>query len=786
MKKKIIDAAARAALLAQAGLTSLYCLLCSSDFVWNNYIRDRHYPHLIGALLRGHGTLSLAVAALAASRLGGRARAAWGGVFGALALAAAAAGWLPARGHDAISLFAAFAAWIPYAAWEFARPAPTASAPKPRAPQSAPVAAAALFWSISYAFARAPEGRVGLAAAAWSAVVALQLFFSAALVLDAVGAACAFTSDAVLWERRARAAALWLGASAAAAWALSNFSISGPSARAYAALACALAGLAFTRQRRESAAQHLPRAAALAGFFALSAAPALGRALFGHFDWNGLGALVVAALAALAAWALAHALAPESKSDSRRRGALWLAGAAVAGLAWTARASAATLAAPMRREGFALQSAIARLREADPALSLARLVLPSPSDGGFYALLQRNTNLPRRAGLASRTMELAGGLPPPPGPKPHIFIIVIDSLRPDYLGAYNPKAFFTPDIDAFARDSIVFRRAFAAYGGTGLSEPSIWAGARLPHMQYPSPFPPMNALEKLVDRAGYRPLITMDVLLSDILEPGKRDGALDARTMGSYKLCATLSELEGRLDKERASGRPLFVYTQPQDVHISVIQREGAKPVDQRAYPGFYAPYSSRVAAMDACFGGFISALKARGIYDDSVIALTADHGDSLGERGMWGHAYTIFPEVMRVPLIVHVPERLRAGRVWNADAAAYLTDLTPTLYSLLGVEPTQRAEPFGRPLLARSAAELSADARPQRVVASSYGPVYGVLYGEGRALTIYDAINRRSYVYDLAADPAGISPREDPSALARARDEIRTSLRDLKKFYGY
>ena len=56
-----------------------------------------------------------------------------------------------------------------------------------------------------------------------------------------------------------------------------------------------------------------------------------------------------------------------------------------------------------------------------------------------------------------------------------------------------------------------------------------------------------------------------------------------------------------------------------------------------------------------------IDDLKARQLYDDSVIVLTSDHGDSLGEEGRWGHAYTLFPEVLQVPLIVHLPPRLRA-----------------------------------------------------------------------------------------------------------------------------
>ena len=71
---------------------------------------------------------------------------------------------------------------------------------------------------------------------------------------------------------------------------------------------------------------------------------------------------------------------------------------------------------------------------------------------------------------------------------------------------------------------------------------------------------------------------------------------------------------------------------------------------------GFYTPYAARLERVDACFGEFIAYLKDAGLYESSIVVLTSDHGDSLGDEGRWGHAYTVFPEVMRVPLIMHVP----------------------------------------------------------------------------------------------------------------------------------
>src|SRR4029079_1968218 len=74
--------------------------------------------------------------------------------------------------------------------------------------------------------------------------------------------------------------------------------------------------------------------------------------------------------------------------------------------------------------------------------------------------------------------------PAPRDRRPLIFVFVLDSLRSDYVSAYNPAVAFTPRIQEFASESTVFRNAFTRYGGTGLSMPAIWAGSAIAHKQY--------------------------------------------------------------------------------------------------------------------------------------------------------------------------------------------------------------------------------------------------------------------------------------------------------------
>lgn len=385
--------------------------------------------------------------------------------------------------------------------------------------------------------------------------------------------------------------------------------------------------------------------------------------------------------------------------------------------------------------------------------------------------------------------------------KPHIFLFVIDSLRRDYLSPYNPTVTFTPGFGAFARESVVFERAFTRYGGTGLSVPAIWSGGMLFHKQYVTPFAPMNALMKLLDADGYRRVMSMDSVVAQIFPPDAAAVELDRGVpIVEYNLCRTLDELRTVLPVEARHGAPLFVYSLPQNLHISQVR---AKPVPaDRSYPGFVAPVAAEVERLDTCFAAFIDDLKRTDVYDDSLVIVTADHGDSLGEARRWGHSYTMFPEVVRIPLIVHLPTRLRDAFATAPAAPALSTDITPSLYALLGRPPADLGSLFGRSLFqvrTPTGAPTGSAAPPALVPAppasvpteraalltSSYGAVYAVLRDGGRSLYVADGVNNRDYAYDLSAD---VAVRVGVTETSRTRDRafIRGEIDRLARLYRF
>ena len=417
---------------------------------------------------------------------------------------------------------------------------------------------------------------------------------------------------------------------------------------------------------------------------------------------------------------------------------------------------------------------------------LRRGPVPSEDELTLFKYVQAYTGIPRSVKLTAPTVAFVDDVSPAAPKRPNIFIIVVDSLRRDYLGAYNSDVTFTPAIDRFAADSLVFERAFSRYGATGLSEPSIWVGGMLPHQQYVWPFAPMNSLQTLLKAQEYHGFISVDPILDKILDPTGWVTDLDlGRRAGDIELCQSLNGLSGHLSSRQNPNAPVFVYTQPQNIHIATIGRGGNAAVDGARYDGFHAPYASRLRQLDRCFGRFIDDLKTEGLYENSVVILTSDHGDSLGEGGRFGHAYTVFPEILRIPLIIRVPSELTAGLGVDPAGLAFSTDLSPTLHTLMGLAPAGEGPGFGRSLFTRRADERRDYVSADHLVASSYGPVYGLISDRGRSLYILDAVNYRDYLYDLTTESHTISLEIGTDQRRTARATIRRMIEELNDWYG-
>ena len=425
----------------------------------------------------------------------------------------------------------------------------------------------------------------------------------------------------------------------------------------------------------------------------------------------------------------------------------------------------------------------------DASFSLAHHILGNARGapcGDLCRILREYTNI--RDAEAKTDLRLVDPLVPTTASRPNIFIFVIDSMRPDYLGAYNPQADFTPNIDAFARDNIVVHNVYTQYAGTSLSEPAIWAGAALLHAHYMQPFSKVNSLEKLARADGYQMMVSYDEVLSQILSPSDDLIKLDTdkKLWNQLELCSTVRQAKALFDRG-IPNQPVLFYTQPKNVHqFARNDMPGMTAVNWRVRHGFDNRIAYEMHQVDACLGDFFSYLKSRGLYDGSIIIVTSDHGDATGEFGRYSHSLSIYPEVMRVPLIVHLPTEMRSRFIYDDNRISALTDITPSLYYLLGHRPVRTNPIFGHPLFVETHKELDTYRRNELFLASDERAAYGLLTENGKFLYATYDFPAQSFLFDLSRDPNAQHNLLTP-ALEQAYDEqIIEQLHTIADFYGY
>ena len=642
-------------------------------------------------------------------------------------------------------------------------------------------------------------------AAVWSLALHASAFMAVYAAFGAIAAVAALTRRPALWEYALAVPLIGGGVAALLLTViLPTISFSERGGRAVAvvagvALAGMWSGLGLRRPRRSDAVALTPVDVLIApiaptggrgAVAALIALPIAIAAVLGEvekLDWNFLGQK----LAVLTWWTVTFAVCLSicRSAADHRRSLVRQVGPPLATLAMLVIVTQVSARLhrwtddPWLRD----EAALDRYAAIDPSFRLVyeTLVEHPSADPTLFRFLHANTHIPPSVAVHAPDAQFAVSGAPAERP-PHIFLFVIDSLRRDYLSPYNAAASFTPRIGDFARESLVFRNAFTRYGGTNLAVPSIWSGGLQMHGGTMTSFHAINAIEKLLDADGYQRFISLDSVMAPLLTPGPSLIELDRglQTM-ELDLCRTLGDLEGKLDGRPKDGPPVFAYALPQTLHISMVFK--SKAPSGESYPGFFGPYASRLHRLDGCFGDFITFLKQRQMYDDSVVILTADHGDSLGEGGRWGHGVPLFPEVVQIPLIMHIPARLTTQVLGDLGAVAFSTDIAPTLYELAGHETQSPHAIFGSPLVSTSGDRLARDRRrAPDVIVATYAPTYGVVRHNGRLLYILDLVNGREYEFDLSRQFLGERLQVTDAGRRFNRGVIRQRVADVDTFYHY
>jgi arylsulfatase A-like enzyme/Tfp pilus assembly protein PilF len=277
---------------------------------------------------------------------------------------------------------------------------------------------------------------------------------------------------------------------------------------------------------------------------------------------------------------------------------------------------------------------------------------------------------------------------PTPHVRPNIVVITLDTTRADRMGFLGSERGLTPNLDALARQSVVFSRAYAQVPLTSPSHATIFTGTypQFNHVNYMGD-PLDKALPFLPDilhKNGYRTAAFVGALVLDQrkLAPGF-DRGFDVYDAGFHRRRPGedhYHSLERRGEEvvsralawlsKRPVG-PFFLWIHLYDPHDPYSPPEPFKTRYQAN------PYDGEIAYTDSVVGNLMTALKTRGLFDGTLIAVMADHGEAFGEHDENHHGIFLYDETIHVPLLFKLPGRHVGKKV---DARVGLVDVTPSI----------------------------------------------------------------------------------------------------------
>lgn len=307
----------------------------------------------------------------------------------------------------------------------------------------------------------------------------------------------------------------------------------------------------------------------------------------------------------------------------------------------------------------------------------------------------------------------------------NVLIILIDALRADHLGCYGYERETSPHIDELSKSSVVFNQAISPSSWTKPSIPSLFTSL------YPSRHGVFEGSSK--DTEGH---ITSDILQDTLItmaEVFRDNGYSTVAFIHNAQLRGFLGFSQGfDLYNDRAGDAeeintsflswletrpevPFFAYLHYLDVHFpyqppspydtifgnyksdidfyskewKILRRrinDGEIELADEDLERMISLYDGELRYLDDQLGILLEELKARNLYDNTLLLVTADHGEEFLEHGKIGHGQSLYNELLHIPLIMKFPaDSWRGSRI---DRPVELVDLLPTLTDYLGWNP--------------------------------------------------------------------------------------------------
>ena len=414
--------------------------------------------------------------------------------------------------------------------------------------------------------------------------------------------------------------------------------------------------------------------------------------------------------------------------------------------------------------------------------------------------------------------------------RPNLLLIVVDTLRADHLSAYGYSRPTSPHLDALAAQGTLYETAISAAPWTLPSHASLFTGL-YPHQHHATSqqwrlADSFDTLAERLARAGYHTGgFANNVWLSDVsgleqgferfdelwrFQPSKGDQGIsfdDPKTdMGAAR---TNTAVLGWLDGLPHDGKPFFTFINYFEPHMpyrptqpfaTAFLPAGVDAATVQRLRSFYTPreygyilrapwmevpprdlevlralYDGEIAYDDAMIGRLLDGLRARHLLADTVVVITSDHGEHLGDHHMLGHKLSIYDSLLHVPLIVWGPGRVAAGV--RLQRQVQTTGVFGTMLDFAGAAPPgaatlpTREGPDGYAYAELAFPKIFLDVAKDRIagwktdrfaraLTTVRGERYKLISGSDGSRELYDLRQDPGETHDLAAT--------EPQALGR------------------
>jgi hypothetical protein len=354
-------------------------------------------------------------------------------------------------------------------------------------------------------------------------------------------------------------------------------------------------------------------------------------------------------------------------------------------------------------------------------------------------------------------------------PKPNVVLFfTIDAFRASLLtDRKTAKAF--PNLNALRKKSAYFVEARSPASSTDSTMASIFSGRYISSLEWN---PDKTSPERLIDPALRFPELLTKAGVSTLLISGRLGrifGGSGIPRGFQREINVTEKKKPGKFIVDKVIERLDAGVTGPLFIFAHFIEPHG--PYTLAGTHGTpFQRYVREAQLVDKELGRLLARIKELGLENNVSLIISADHGEGFGEHGTYNHAKTIYEELVRVPLIVHLP----ATKPREFTEPAAVIDAGPTILDLFGVEtPGTFMGQSLVPLLTGDAESLS------RPIGLDTGRQIQSLCFRNGLKVIHDLRKGTLEVYDLKRDP-----RERNNLVESGRDDVETAIAATELFF--